>query len=83
MDLQPVIRKLQSTVDCARGTGQRKHKNEARDLWRRIYESRSEGKPGLSGAITSRVLVMPLACLYALLASSGLWMCTTLLGTWV
>jgi hypothetical protein len=41
----------------------------AQELWREVYPELSEGKPGLSGALTGRAeaQTMRLACLYALL----------------
>ena len=43
--------------------------DEAREIWRAVYEDLSEGRPGLLGAMIARAeaQVMRLACIYALL----------------
>jgi hypothetical protein len=53
----------------ARAAGEHVRDEQARILWREVYEDLSEGRPGLHGAATSRAeaQVMRLATLYALL----------------
>jgi hypothetical protein len=58
----------------ARKVQEMKRDKEARALWYDVYESLSEGRPGLLGAVTSRAeaQVMRLSCLYALLDESSI-----------
>ena len=67
--LSPLVYRLNKTVEAASRTRLMKRDENARELWGRIYDELSEGKPGLAGAVTSRAeaQVMRLATLYALL----------------
>lgn len=73
IDLGPFLHQLAGAIDLAKSAGELKRDEEARSLWREIYPSLSEGKPGLLGAVTSRAeaQTMRLACIYALLDSSS------------
>lgn len=64
----PLIQRLHQAVQFGRGAGELTRDDATRTLWREIYPTLSEGKPGLLGAVTSRAeaQVMRLACLYAL-----------------
>ncbi|ULA61730.1 MAG: hypothetical protein LZF60_360077 [Nitrospira sp.] len=66
--LSPLIQRLSRAVQFGRGTGQLTRDEATREMWRTVYPTLSEGKPGLLGAVTSRseAQVMRLASLYAL-----------------
>jgi hypothetical protein len=70
--LVPLQERLRKAVAFARGVGRMERDPKARAAWHEVYESLSEGKPGLVGALLARaeVHVMRLACLYALLDNS-------------
>lgn len=66
--LAPIVQRLHAAIRFGRSAGEIKRDEGARDIWRAVYPSLSEGKPGLLGAVISRgeAQVMRLACLYAL-----------------
>jgi hypothetical protein len=66
--MAPLVQRLRQAVLFGRGAGELKRDDEAREIWRAVYPSLSEGKPGLLGAVISRAeaQAMRLACLYAL-----------------
>ena len=66
--LEALRPRLRRVVDYARGVGEMSRDAEARELWHRVYERLSTGRPGLLGSLTARAeaQVMRLACLYAL-----------------
>lgn len=66
--------KLRQAISFGRSGGEITRDEEAREIWRTVYPSLSEGKPGLWGAVTSRAeaQVMRLAALYAILDESRL-----------
>ena len=72
VDFGQLGRRIQSAADFARGSREMKRDEEARRIWRAVYEELSEGKPGLLGSVTSRAeaQTMRLACIYALLDCS-------------
>jgi hypothetical protein len=61
--------RLMAAVSHAQNVGELKRDPAARELWHRVYEELSEGRPGLLGSVTSRgeAQVMRLACIYAVL----------------
>ncbi len=71
--------KMKAVVDFARGneflggTAEMTRDQEAAALWRKVYPTLSDGKPGLAGAVIARAeaYVMRLACVYALLDKSS------------
>ena len=67
VDLTPHIARIRSAVEFARGIGELRRDNAARELWRHEYGRLSTGRPGLLGSMTARAeaQVMRLACLYA------------------
>lgn len=69
VDLGPLARKLTDVLAMARGCGELRRDDGARELWIKVYAELSEGLPGLLGAVTSRAeaQVMRLALIYALL----------------
>jgi len=69
----PLIARLRSVIESARGTEQLRRDEGAQEIWRKVYPTLSEGASGLFGAVTSRgeAQVMRLACLYALLDGSS------------
>jgi len=73
-DLAALVQRVRSAVEFARQNGELKRDEQARALWRDVYPSLSEGKPGLLGAATSRAeaIVMRVAMLYALLDQTRL-----------
>jgi hypothetical protein len=72
VDFRPIIERLQAAARFARTVGEMHRDEEARAIWHAVYESLSEGKPGMFGAITSRAdcLVVRLSLVYALLDQS-------------
>jgi hypothetical protein len=71
--LADVQARLAAAVAFARGAGEVRRDEAARELWRELYADLSEGKPGLTGALLGRAEahVMRLAMLYALLDCSA------------
>lgn len=69
VDFKPFMDRLRKAIKFARGIGEICRDEQAGEIWREAYPRLSEGYPGLLGAVTSRaeVLVMRLACLYAVL----------------
>ena len=69
VDLRPLLKQLKKAVEAAGTRSQLKFDDDARAVWWDVYESLSEGKPGLLGAITARAEahVCRLALTYALL----------------
>jgi hypothetical protein len=61
--------RLGEAIAFARGVGTMRRDDEAREVWRDVYEDLSEGRPGMAGALLARgeAHVMRLACLYAVL----------------
>ncbi len=86
-ELLPIIQDVADALAYGRDLGEMRRNEEAREIWRAVYEELSEGKPGLLGAMIARAeaQVMRLACVYALLdrcpsigkehllAALGLW----------
>jgi hypothetical protein len=86
-ELAPIIQDVAAALAYGRDLGEMRRNDEAREIWRAVYEELSEGKPGLLGAMIARAeaQVMRLACIYALLdrcptigkehllAALGLW----------
>lgn len=72
-ELNPLVTRIHEAYIFARGVGEMKRDEEARNLWYQIYPELSEGHAGLFGAVTSRAeaQTMRLACLYALLDSKS------------
>lgn len=72
-DLDSMAIRLAGAAAFAAHAGEMQRDSQARELWRAVYPSLSEGKPGLLGAITSRAeaQVMRLALIYALLDCSN------------
>jgi hypothetical protein len=73
VDFAPLLRRLKAVVEFGRQGGEFLRDREADRMWETVYDSLSEGRPGLVGAATSRgeAQVMRLALLYALLDESG------------
>jgi hypothetical protein len=69
-----LTRRLAEVVSYARGVGQMARDEDARGIWRQVYEELSEGSVGLFGAVTSRAeaQVVRLSCLYAILDRSAI-----------
>jgi hypothetical protein len=74
VDLASIEQRLRAAVDAARAVEGIQRDESARELWREVYPTLSEGRPGLLGFVTSRAeaQVMRLACIYALLDASNL-----------
>ena len=72
VDTSIFVSRLQQANDFARDTTELRRDEQARKVWREVYDDLSEGRPGLAGAVTSRAeaQTMRLACLYALLDCS-------------
>jgi len=70
--LTPLIDELRTAVLFASTVGEMVRDSDAEDLWAAEYPTLSEGKPGLTGAITSRAeaQVLRLSMLYALMDCS-------------
>jgi hypothetical protein len=69
VDLEPLVHQLRAAVQVGQTTGEMYRDEEATAIWREVYPSLSDGRPGMYGAMTSRAeaQVMRLACIYALL----------------
>jgi hypothetical protein len=67
--LVPIEERLRKAVEFGRRAEAMARDGRAREVWHAVYESLSEGKPGMAGALLGRAEahVMRLACLYALL----------------
>ncbi len=65
----PIIREVADALAYGRDLGEMRRNEEAREIWRAVYEELSDGRPGLLGAMIARAeaQVMRLACIYALL----------------
>jgi hypothetical protein len=68
-EFDPYVTRLVSAADSAKRATELGRDDEASEIWRAVYPTLSEGKPGLLGAVTSRAepQVMRLALIYALL----------------
>jgi hypothetical protein len=68
-ELLPIIQDVADALAYGRDLGEMRRNDEAREIWRAVYEELSEGKPGLLGAMIARAeaQVMRVACIYALL----------------
>jgi hypothetical protein len=64
-----LVEKISLAQEFARGAGRIDWADDARALWREVYEELSEGHPGLVGSVTNRAeaQVLRLAGLYAVL----------------
>jgi len=73
VDFAPLVKRLGEAVAFARQTDEIKWSEETKPLWAEIYSDLSEGKIGLTGALTARAEanVTRLACIYALLDKSS------------
>jgi hypothetical protein len=71
-DLDPFVRRLKDVAAAAPYMTELKRNSEAKDLWARVYEQLSEGRPGLIGSVTNRAeaQVLRLSLLYAVLDCS-------------
>jgi hypothetical protein len=71
-NLNDLVTRLRDAIEFARYAGEVTRSEDARTLWRAVYPSLSEGKPGLLGAITARAeaQVLRLSGIYALLDCS-------------
>jgi hypothetical protein len=65
--------RLRKAIEFAQLTTEMKRDESAEKVWEKLYKQLSEGKPGLSGAMTSRgeAQVVRLSCVYALLDLSS------------
>lgn len=74
LDFDPLSRGLSEAVQFARRTAELRRDEKAREIWRKVYQDLSEGKPGLLGSMIARgeAQTMRLACLYALLDQSAI-----------
>jgi hypothetical protein len=72
MDSAPLLRRLSSALEFASVPMEVTWGDNAREIWREVYEPLSESKPGLFGAVVSRAeaQVVRLAVLYAVLDES-------------
>jgi len=71
-NLNNLVIQLHDAIEFARNAGEVTRGEDARELWRTVYPSLSEGKPGLLGAITARseAQVLRLSAIFALLDCS-------------
>jgi hypothetical protein len=68
-ELAPIIQDVADALAFGRDLGEMRRNDEAREIWRAVYEDLSDGRSGLLGAMIARAeaQVMRLACIYALL----------------
>jgi hypothetical protein len=73
LDLEPLISRLKTVVEFARGVGEMRRNAEARAMWHEVYPQLSGERDGLFGSLTSRAEahVLRLSCIYSLLDQSG------------
>jgi hypothetical protein len=73
LDLEPLISRLKTVVEFARGVGEMRRNAEARAMWHEVYPQLSGERDGLFGSLTSRAEahVLRLSCIYALLDHSA------------
>jgi len=71
--LEPLVNELRAAVTFAQSAGEMTRNPAAEELWAAKYAELSEGKPGLSGGITSRAeaQVLRLSMIYALMDQSA------------
>ncbi len=69
VDFSEQIEKLSKAIEFAINAGEIRRDEKARELWAKVYPELSEGKPGMSGAVTARAeaQVLRLSALFALL----------------
>jgi hypothetical protein len=74
VNFNSIVTRLHKVIQFARSAGEIKRAEPTRELWRLVYPSLSEGKPGMFGAVTARAEahVMRLSAIYALLDGSNL-----------
>lgn len=72
-DLALFASKLRDVLADARNVQEMERDDEARDLWRRVYEPLETGRAGLFGAVTGRAAphVLRLSMIYALIDGSA------------
>jgi len=72
LDLGPLISRLKSVVEFARGVEEMRRDAEAGAMWHEVYPQLARERGGLFGALTSRAEahVLRLSCIYALLDHS-------------
>jgi hypothetical protein len=72
VDMARFVDRLREAIAFARSVGELEKDDEAKAIWREVYPSLSQGKPGLAGALIARgeAQTMRLACVYALLDKS-------------
>ena len=73
VNVQPLVDELRQAITLARKLGRVDRDEQASALWHDVYPELSEGRPGLSGALTGRgeAQVVRLSLLYALLDKSN------------
>lgn len=71
--LSPLVENVKNAANFARSAARVPFDDEARIIWRAVYEPLSDGKPGLLGSVIGRAeaQVVRLACVYALLDRSA------------
>ncbi len=72
-ELEQLTSRLSRAIDFGSKAGHVARNEEAREVWRTVYEELSEGKPGLFGAVTGRseAQVSRLAVIFAVLDLSA------------
>src|SRR5215218_5261947 len=67
VDSAPLIKRLASAIEYGKRPAEIYWTEEAREIWREVYGTLSDGKPGLFGAVVGRseAQVLRLAALYA------------------
>lgn len=72
-EIAALAHRVGEAIRFGQGVRQMVRDDDARAIWREVYPSLSEGKPGLFGAVIGRAeaQVVRLACIYALLDKSS------------
>ncbi|MEM7393416.1 MAG: DUF3854 domain-containing protein, partial [Verrucomicrobiota bacterium] len=73
-EFKPYLKRLKGAIQFGKLAEELKRDERARQVWLKVYEALSDGRPGILGSVTSRAEahVMRLASLYALLDESNL-----------
>ncbi|MBF0301278.1 MAG: DUF3987 domain-containing protein [Oligoflexia bacterium] len=72
VDFSYLIKELISIVEFSKQVNEMRRNDSAKEIWKKVYEPLTDGRPGLLGAMIARGApqVMRFSCIYALLDKS-------------